>query len=57
MKSLQKKLIVYVVLPVAIILSSIGIAGYFYIRDGLSVFGGQVMPSKMAKSNLFSTRV
>jgi len=36
MKSLQQKLIVFVILPVAIILSSIGIAGYFYIRDGLS---------------------
>jgi adenylate cyclase len=36
MKSLEKKLIVYVVLPVAIILSSIGIAGYFYIRAGLA---------------------
>jgi adenylate cyclase len=35
MRSLQKKLIVFVVLPVAIILSSIGIAGYFYIRNGL----------------------
>ena len=36
MKSLQQKLIVFVILPVAIILSSVGIAGYFYIRDGLS---------------------
>jgi adenylate cyclase len=35
MKSLERKLILYVVLPVAIILSSIGIAGYFYIRGGL----------------------
>jgi len=36
MKSLQQKLVFFVILPVAIILSSIGIAGYFYIRDGLS---------------------
>ena len=36
MKSLQQKLIIFVVLPVAVILGSIGIAGFFYIRDGLS---------------------
>ena len=36
MKTLQQKLIVFVILPVAVILSSIGIAGYFYIRNGLS---------------------
>ena len=36
MKSLQQKIVVFVILPVAIILSSIGIAGYFYIRNGLS---------------------
>ncbi|MEJ2691323.1 MAG: hypothetical protein P8130_15550, partial [Deltaproteobacteria bacterium] len=34
-RSLQKKLVAFVVLPVAIILSSIGIAGFFYIRNGL----------------------
>jgi len=36
MKSLQNKLIAFVILPVVIVLSSIGIAGFFYIRDGLS---------------------
>jgi adenylate cyclase len=36
MKSLQNKLIAFVILPLVIILSGIGIAGFFYIRDGLS---------------------
>ena len=50
MKSLQQKLIVFVVLPVAIILSSIGIAGYFYIRDGLSNRWQQIAVLQMERA-------
>jgi class 3 adenylate cyclase len=50
MKSLQQKLIVFVILPVAIILSSIGIAGFFYIRDGLSNRWHQIAVLQMERA-------
>jgi adenylate cyclase len=50
MKSLQKKMIVFLVLPVAVILSSIGIAGFFYIRSGLSNLWQQVAVLQMERA-------
>ena len=50
MKSLQQKLIVFVILPVAIILSSIGSAGFFYIRDGLSNRWQQIAVLQMERA-------
>jgi adenylate cyclase len=50
MKSLQKKMIVFVVLPVAVILSSVGIAGFFYIRAGLSNLWQQVAVLQMERA-------
>ncbi len=34
-KSLQQRLIIFLILPVAIFLVAIGVGGYFYIRDSL----------------------
>ena len=50
MKSLQKKMIVFVVLPVAVILGTIGIAGFFYIRAGLSNLWQQVAVLQMERA-------
>jgi adenylate cyclase len=50
MKSLQKKLIVFVILPVALILGSIGIAGFFYIRSGLSNLWQQIAVLQMERA-------
>jgi len=50
MKTLQQKLIVFVILPVAIILSTIGIAGFFYIRDGLYNWWQQIAVLQMERA-------
>src|SRR4030042_1545217 len=34
-KSLQKRLIIFLLLPVAVFLAAMGLVGYFYIRDSL----------------------
>jgi len=50
MKSLQSKLIVFVILPLVVILSSIGVAGFFYIRDGLSSRWQEIAVLQMARA-------
>jgi class 3 adenylate cyclase len=50
MKSLQQKLIVFVILPIVVILSSIGVAGFFYIRDGLSSRWQEIAVLQMARA-------
>ena len=34
-KTLQQRLIIFLILPMAVFLLSIGVAGYFYIRSSL----------------------
>lgn len=43
-------MLVFVVLPVAIILSGVGIAGYFYIRNGLSSRWQEIAVLQMARA-------
>jgi adenylate cyclase len=51
MKSLQQKLIVFVILPIVVILSSIGVAGFFYIREGLSSRWQEIAVLQMARAS------
>jgi adenylate cyclase len=57
-KSLQQRLIIFMILPVAVFLTAIGIVGYFYIRASLFKEWQEVAILRLARSaHLMDTRL